>query len=67
MPRFCRTARRSTCSGIDALTRLPESDAAALMHRSGECNCGSCRGFVGRRVAVALSENRRLAPSPPSD
>jgi hypothetical protein len=21
--------------------RLPESDAAALMHRSGECNCGA--------------------------
>lgn len=32
---------------------LPESDVAALLHRSGECNCGAFGGASGERAMLA--------------
>lgn len=32
--------------------RIPESDAAALMHRSGECNCGAFASAAQERTTL---------------
>jgi 3'-phosphoadenosine 5'-phosphosulfate sulfotransferase (PAPS reductase)/FAD synthetase len=34
--------------------KLPESDAAALMHRSGECNCGAFASAAEERATLKL-------------
>lgn len=34
--------------------KLPESDAAALMHRSGECNCGAFASAAEERATMQL-------------
>jgi 3'-phosphoadenosine 5'-phosphosulfate sulfotransferase (PAPS reductase)/FAD synthetase len=34
--------------------QLPESDAAALMHRSGECNCGAFASAAQERATLQL-------------
>lgn len=34
--------------------KLPESDAAALMHRSGECNCGAFASAAQERATLQL-------------